>query len=115
MSDLYELIRQIKNKPGLFIGSPSVSSLFMFLNGYRFARRQMNLSISAQEQEFQEFQPWLQERYAIKSTHSWSQMILFHSIDERDAFERFFILFDEFLQRGLPSAIKQPGEVLEPA
>lgn len=116
MSDLFELLRQIKNKPGLYIGSPSISNLFMFLNGYRFARRQMNLAVSVQEQEFQEFQPWLQEKLALKSTHAWSQLILLHSIDERDAFDRFFVLLDEFLQRDLATiTIQQTEAVLEPA
>jgi hypothetical protein len=54
------------------------------------------MPLSAQEQEFQAFQPWLQEKFGIKTSQSWSQIILFHAVDERDAFERFFSLWEEF-------------------
>lgn len=90
VDDYYELLAQIHKKPGLYIGTPSVSNLFMFLNGHHFARRQLNLPMSTQAREFQEFQPWLQKKLGIKTSHSWSQLILFHASDERAAFERFF-------------------------
>jgi len=98
MSDYYELIQQIQKKPGLYIGSPSISSLYMFLTGYQFARRHLSIPLSPQEREFREFQPWLQKKFGTATSQSWSQLILFHAADERDAFERFFDLFQEFLR-----------------
>jgi hypothetical protein len=97
MNDYYDLLQQIQKKPGLYIGGPSISSLYMFLTGYQFARRQLNIPLSAQEREFREFQPWLQEKFGTTTSQSWSQLILFHAVDERDAFERFFMLLEEFL------------------
>ena len=70
----------------------------MFLNGYQFARRQLKLPLSHQEQEFREFQPWLQSYLNMQTTQSWSNMILMQAADEADAFARFFTLFDLFLQ-----------------
>ncbi len=98
MSGYNDFLQQIKKKPGLYIGNPFISNLYMFLNGYQFARRQLNIPISAEEKAFQQFQPWLQEKFALKTSQSWSQIILFHSTDERDAFERFFGLVEEFWQ-----------------
>jgi len=98
MNDYYELLQQIQKKPGLYIGNSSISSLYMFLTGYQFARRQLNIPLSAQEREFREFQPWLQEKFGTTTSQSWSQLILFHALDERDAFERFFALLQEFLR-----------------
>lgn len=116
MIDYFDLLEQIHKKPGLYIGSPSISNLYMFLNGYRFAHRQLNLPLSEQERLFQEFQPWLQKKFTVKSSHAWSQLILFHSADERDAFERFFTLFQEFLQPHLSDTnANQQTEALEPA
>ncbi len=98
MSDFYELLQQIQKKPGLYIGSPSINGLYMFLTGYQFARRQLGIPLLPQEREFREFQPWLQKNFGITTSQSWSQLILFHVVDERDAFERFFELFQEFLR-----------------
>lgn len=97
MNGYHDLLQQIQKKPGLYIGNPSISNLYMFLNGYQFARRQLNIPVSVEEKELQHFQAWLQEKFALKTSQSWSQIILFHSIDEREAFERFFDLFAEFL------------------
>jgi hypothetical protein len=110
MRDYYDLLHQIEQKPALFLGSPSLSNLYMFLTGYQFARRESKLPLSPQEREFQGFQPWLQDRLGIKTSQSWSQLILFHSTDERDAFERFFRLFDEFVQCQHPSHARQVRE-----
>jgi hypothetical protein len=116
MSTFYELLAQIQRKPGLYLGSPSISSLYMFLNGYQFARRQLNLPLSAQEREFQAFQPWLQQKYGIKSSQSWSQLILLRSSDEREAFERFFALLPEFQRcRENPQSIASAEAELEVA
>jgi hypothetical protein len=98
MNNYHEVLQQIQKKPGLYIGNASISNLYMFLTGYQFARRQLNIPVSTEEQEFQRFQPWLQEKFGLKTSHSWSQIILFYSTDERDAFERFFNLLQEFWQ-----------------
>lgn len=98
MNSYHELLQQIQKKPGLYIGNASISNLYMFLTGYQFARRQLNIPLSNEEKEFQYFQTWLQEKFGVKTSQSWSQIILFYSADERDAFERFFNLLQEFGQ-----------------
>ena len=60
MSGLFEIIEKIKARPGMYIGKSSVSDLFMFLAGYKTARREFGLEPNEQENEFYgEFQPWL--------------------------------------------------------
>ena len=93
-----ELLQQIQKKPGLYIENASISKLYIFLTGYQFARRQLNIPISTEEYELQHFQSWLQEKFGIKTSQSWSQIILAYSADEQDAFERFFNLLEEFWQ-----------------
>lgn len=97
MNNLHDLLQEIRQKPGLYIGRPSINDLYMFLTGYNFARRQLNQAYSEQECQFREFQPWLQKRLNIQTSQSWSRLILFHSVDEKDAFFEFFNLFSEFL------------------
>ena len=46
-----------------------------------------------------EFQDWIQEKYKIRSTQSWAQIILFYSTSEYDGLDNFFQLFDEFSEQ----------------
>ena len=97
MNELNDLLQEIHQKPGLYIGRPSINDLYMLITCYNFAFRQLNRPYSEQECQFREFQPWLQKRLNIKTSQSWSRLILFHCVDERDAFFEFFNLFSEFL------------------
>lgn len=54
MLGLFEVLEQIKAKPGLYLGCPSVSDLFMFLNGYEFARTQLDIKLTESEECFYE-------------------------------------------------------------
>jgi hypothetical protein len=96
--ELYELIRKIKKRPAFYLGQKSLSHLQVFLDGYTFARRQSGIPISAQEQEFEKFQEWIEQRFQQPNTQSWTKIILFHSEDEAQALDLFFELFDEFLK-----------------
>jgi hypothetical protein len=97
MADVNNLLKRIREKPGMYLGSPSVSALFMFLEGYSTAQADLNIPLSEQDKEFREFQRWLQKRENITTSASWAKIILLNSPDEEYAFARFFDLYDEFL------------------
>jgi len=100
MSGLYAILQKIQAKPGMYIGKPALNDLFMFLVGYKTARRELGIAPSQEEEEFQrEFQPWLQKRFEVRTVNSWATIIRFYTHDEREAFNYFFQLLDEFLQR----------------
>jgi hypothetical protein len=97
MSDLFSILSKIQAKPAIYLGTPSVSDLFMFLVGYKTAQRELGRSLTAAELQFyREFQPWLQAKYQITTNKSWAKIIQFYARDDREAFDRFFELFDEF-------------------
>jgi hypothetical protein len=50
MCSLYDLLNKIHQKPGVYIGAPSVSGLHLFLCGYAFSRQEQGLAITAKEQ-----------------------------------------------------------------
>lgn len=102
--ELYELIQKIKKRPSLYLGKPSIEHLQVFLDGYLFARRQLNISLTEQEQQFEGFQGWIEERFNQKNTQSWTKIILFYSQDEQTALSRFFELFDEFINQNQSSS-----------
>ncbi|WP_414579531.1 hypothetical protein [Anabaena sp. CCY 9402-a] len=100
MSGVYEILSKIKAKPGMYIGRPSVSDLFMFLVGYECSRSELGIENTQEEEDFYgEFQPWLQKKLGIKTVSSWSKMIMLYCHDEKAGFEKFFSLLDEFKQR----------------
>jgi len=46
---------------GMYLGRQSVSNLFVFLAGYEFLRSQISKQLTEAEEDFyNEFQPWLQ-------------------------------------------------------
>ena len=93
---LYELLEKIQQKPGMYIGSPNINNLLMFLCGYQYACEAMQLPENEQESEFAQFQPWLQSKFGVNTSASWAKIILLYSSDEADAFKNFFDLLTEF-------------------
>ncbi|MGH1394909.1 MAG: hypothetical protein ACRAVC_12905 [Trichormus sp.] len=98
MLDIYDLIRNIQKRPAMYLGRASISNLRTFLAGYCFARRQMKIPQTPQEQHFSKFQDWIQQKFNLSSHQTWDQIILFFSQDENAALEKFFNLFEEFIQ-----------------
>jgi hypothetical protein len=121
MSNLFELLEKINQRPGLYIGTASVTALRHFLVGYKFARQEMGLLPTEEELDFhQEFQPWLQRHLYVRTVNSWDKIILIKCIDEKAAFALFFQLLEEFRRRDksqdidpvlLDDTPKTPGKV----
>lgn len=100
MSKLFEILRKIQAKPGMYIGRASVNDLFMFLVGYKTAFRELKIESTEDEINFyREFQPWLQQKYNLSTSNSWANIIMLYCVNEKEGFESFFKLLDEFLAR----------------
>ncbi len=96
-SGLFDILKKIQAKPGLYLGKPSVSDLFMFLAGYKTARRELGIKPNEQENHFyREFHEFVQNKYQIKTANSWAKIIRLYCRDEKEGFQRFFELLDEF-------------------
>jgi Trp operon repressor len=99
MDNLYDLLQKIKKRPAMYLGRHSIFSLQAYLDGYYYARRELGVPLTEQESEFQEFLKWIRERFNVETGQLWSSILLFHSTDERSAIDRFFNLFEEFINR----------------
>ncbi|WP_375509372.1 hypothetical protein [uncultured Nostoc sp.] len=98
--DIYnEILNSIKKRPGMYLGTNSITRLDMLLRGYSLARKEVGVPPTEPEREFEGFQSWIEEKYRINSGQSWSKIILFYSIDEYEALQKFFELFEEYLNR----------------
>jgi hypothetical protein len=95
----YQLLDKIKTRPVLYLGKRSIFSLQAFLDGYTCACRQLGIPVTEQEQEFAEFQDWIEKQFNQQSTRSWARIIVFYSEDKSQALDTFFQLFENFLQR----------------
>ena len=114
MSGLYEVLQKIKEKPGMYIGKSSLSDLFMFVVGYEFAKGELGIEPTEWEDEFHgNFQPWLQQKYQVHTVNSWAKIILLYSVDEREGFDKFFKLLEEFQQRDKRLEDKGKSETVE--
>jgi hypothetical protein len=96
MKNFYDVLQTIRQRPALYIGQNSIFSLQAFLDGYYFARRDLNIALTDQEEEFQTFLQWIRQKFNVETGQLWTSLVLSHSIDERDAVAQFFQLFDEF-------------------
>lgn len=106
--DIYsEILSGIKKRPGMFLGSSSITRLDMLLRGYSLARREVGVPPTEPEREFEGFQSWVQEKYRIDSGQSWSKIILFYSVDEYEALQKFFELFEEYLNKNKSSEVDE--------
>jgi hypothetical protein len=100
MSNLFDLLQKIEKNPGMYIGRPSVSDLFMFVMGYEFARGENDSELTDSEESFHtDFQPWLQKRLGINSVASWAKLIMLTCHSEQEGFKQFFELLNEFQQQ----------------
>ncbi|WP_309745224.1 MULTISPECIES: hypothetical protein [unclassified Chamaesiphon] len=104
---LFEILAKIKATPGMYIGHPSVSNLFVFLAGYKTARRELGIRPNDRELTFYEsFNEFIQDRYQIHISNSWAKIIMLNCPDEKQGFDRFFELLAEFEARS--KNIQQP-------
>ncbi|MEH2027242.1 hypothetical protein [Nostoc sp.] len=98
--DIYnEILSNIKKRPGMYLGRSSITRLDMVLRGYSLARKEVGVLPAEPEREFEGFQSWIEGKYGINSGQSWSKIILFYSVDEHEALQKFFELFEEYLNR----------------
>ena len=100
MGGLYEVLSKIQSRPGMYIGKPSITVLRHFLVGYEFARSELGIESTDEEIDFYDhFHPWIERRFGVKTANSWANIILLFTRDEKDAFDYFFKLLDEFKHR----------------
>jgi len=100
MIGLFELLQKIEKNAGMYLGRQSVSDLFMFLVGYEFSRSQISEQLTEAEEDFyNEFQPWLQQKMGVLSVTSWAKLIMLSCHDEKTGFEMFFRFLREFQVR----------------
>jgi hypothetical protein len=99
MHDLYTIIHKIQKAPSMYLGRASIVCLQAFLSGYSIAQYELVTTQSPQDKDFQEFPEWIRQKFNIKTSQSWANILLFYAEDEQKALDLFFKVFEEFCNR----------------
>lgn len=94
MRELYKVLKKAQKTPQVYFGRPSIGRLYAFVSGYIFCQYDSGVASIAQDAGFQEF---IQAFYGIELTQNWENIIRFFSVDERDAFDTFYVRLDEYM------------------
>ncbi len=104
MDYFHEMIEKIRKRPGLFLGSCSITVLWMFLQGYSMALYDMKAEESLKKLQplpFSLFNSFAANRCIKPGSQSgmgWHTIILNQCEgDEKKALDTFFELYDEFI------------------
>ncbi|WP_201983695.1 hypothetical protein [Hymenobacter rubidus] len=91
-NSVFELLNDIRKRPPMYLGKPSIHHLRCFLSGWFHG----NSSQVKDAALFDEFASWIAKKHKVKSTQGWAKIIEFWSADEIDALKQFFVHLDEF-------------------
>lgn len=93
MNFMKEILMEIKDRPGLWIGECSLENLYAFMNGYMYR-------IFQEEDIIPEFYPGFQEYieslYHVNTGQHWTKIITFYSNSEKEALDKFFQHLEEY-------------------
>lgn len=98
----YDLIEMIRVRPGMYLGSNSITALMNFLQGYQFALHEFRVFDDACRDNLFPLDFCFMHEYTAQlcglyeSTAGWRNHILDCCGDEEKALFKFFELFDEF-------------------
>lgn len=89
------ILREVQKTPHEYIADKSIRLLRAFWDGY------VNRIIFEEKvivRINKNFQVWIEDKFNINLSQSWGNIILLYSLDDAEAFDRFFALSQEFIQ-----------------
>ena len=92
----YELLDEIRRRPTLYFGRKSLRDFYAFLNGYHCGRSFAGATPSVEEEEFGQFDLFVQRKYRWYDCGGWAAKIAYYHWDDAAALDEFFKLLDEF-------------------
>lgn len=105
MDELIEILQDIKVRPEIYLGKKSLELLKAFITGFMIC--QNKLIHSSPDAIFLGFQKYVEQKYGLETTHGWHSIIRFFTSSDEEAFDEFFLLFDNYTK----SYIKNPDDV----
>jgi len=98
---IYDVLAPLRRKAGLYIADPELTRLQAFIVGYQCGLARGGLTFREESPDFSGFHDWIATRLGYSScTMGWYKMIRGRCASEREAFDRFYELLDEFRSSG---------------
>jgi hypothetical protein len=92
MDMIYNLLQDIRKRPEIYIGKPSLELLNAYVNGYMHnSGKECNNCLLG-------FNEYIAKIYNLDTDHNWSSIIQFFYKTEEEAFNKFYEHLDNFLQ-----------------
>ncbi len=93
---LYRSLNEIRKRPGMYLGEPSISKMSTFIDGFLYCQQQIDKGYVT---SFDGFNDFVSIHFYGKTSHlGWKDCILSNVIDEKRALEVFYELLDEYLK-----------------
>ena len=89
----------------MYLGRKSLAVLWSWLHGYDYAKLELRVARSAEEEEFEGVRCLRVREVPLARCRRWVAKIAYHHGDDADAFDKFFKLLDEFRE-----SRRQPSE-----
>jgi hypothetical protein len=103
------LNEKLRSRPGMFIGEPSLTKLAAYFRGYDHALH--DLRGEPAHPFFHNFREWVVRRLQVPDYLGWEGAILQQCHSEREAFDRFWQLFDEYSAQNGEEAVKDEPQI----
>jgi hypothetical protein len=98
MNPIVDLLREMRGRLPMYLGSNSLAKLATFLRGYAYALEKQG--IHPQADFLSALQDSVEARYPVNVSRSWEAILLFHSVDDNEAIDLFWRIFDDLCAQG---------------
>ena len=107
--DMVTLLSKIRERPGMFLGRPTISGLHLFLNGISFAEDYYSLKDRITGFDWDRFEQWIEHRFNPRKLSLGSfGLARENANDEESGFDLWFAWYDEF--RSLETEVSERSE-----
>ncbi len=96
---IYDLLDLVCERPGMWIGEPSITRLEVFIIGFGAGVRAAGASLDDEHPRFYDFHAWIAARLNRPVAGGWRLNLLDECGSEQAAFDRFWIELDQFRGR----------------
>jgi len=93
--NIFELVKLIKKRPGMYLESQSATELDYFIRGFVTAKK-TECNDQKDMEAYYCFNRWVCKKTSIEANVSWRRAVVFVEPNEYYAFKRFFDLWEEW-------------------
>jgi len=92
-SNIYKLIRNIENRPELYLGNRKLTSLYFFINGYLLRCIELD---DFHSQKIKDFHGWIRDETGVEIDNWKDNLLADSNNDEEKALMKFFFFINKF-------------------